>query len=143
MKFVSFYPGSFSISIGVGGINPLNYEEPVQYFIQKKTIYPLLHFVQGLDIYIYQEELETDDGLFMKNENKHYSYNILEYQNFFTIDPSDFILALVRIYPSNSSYYNKRVYTKIQDYLSQLGGMIGLAFNILPYLVYFCLFYHC
>ena len=72
----------------------------------------------------------------MKNDNKHYSYNILEYQTFFEIDPSDSILAYIRIHPSNSSYYNKRVYTKIQDYLSQLGGMIGLAFNILPYFVY-------
>ena len=136
MEFVSFNPGDFSVTIGVGGINPLNYEEPVQYFIQKKTLSPSLHFVQGLDVYIYQEELETDDGLFMKNDKRHYSYNILEYQTFFEVDPFDSILAYIRIHPSNSSYYNKRVYTKIQDYLSQLGGMIGLAFNILPYIVY-------
>ena len=98
----------------------MNYEEPVQYFIQKKSLYPSLHFVQGLDMYIYQEELETDDGLFMKNDRRHYSYNILEYQTFFTIDSYDTILSCIRIHPSNSSYYNKRVYTKIQDYLSQL-----------------------
>ena len=100
-------------------------------------MYPLLHFVQGLDMFIYQEELETDDGLFMKNDKRHYSFNILEYQTFVSPDSSDTNLAVVRIYPSNYSYYNKRVYTKIQDYLSQLGGMIGLAFNILPYFVYF------
>ena len=137
MDHISYNQGDFSVTIGVGGINPLNYEEPVQYFIQKKTLSPSLHFVQGLDVYIYQEELETDDGLFMKNDKRHYSYNILEYQTFFISNPFDNILASVRIYPSNSSYYNKRVYTKIQDYLSQLGGMIGLAFNILPYFVYF------
>ena len=51
-------------------------------------------------------------------------------------DSYDTTLGLISIYPSNYSYYNKRVYTKIQDYLSQLGGMIGLAFNILPYIVY-------
>ena len=51
-------------------------------------------------------------------------------------DSYDTTLGLIKIYPSNYSYYNKRVYTKIQDYLSQLGGMIGLAFNILPYIVY-------
>ena len=137
MDHISYNQGDFSVTIGVGGINPLNYEEPVQYFIQKKTLSPSLHFVQGLDVYIYQEELETDDGLFLKNDKRHYSYNVLEYQTFFTSNPYDNILASVRIYPSNSSYYNKRVYTKIQDYLSQLGGMIGLAFNILPYFVYF------
>ena len=136
MDHISYNQGDFSVTIGVGGINPLNYEEPVQYFIQKKTLSPSLHFVQGLDVYIYQEELETDDGLFMKNDKRHYSYNILEYQTFFEVDPSDTVLAYIRIHPSNSSYYNKRVYTKIQDYLSQLGGMIGLAFNILPYIVY-------
>ena len=70
MDYVSSNQGSFSVSIGVGGINPLNYEEPVEYFIQKKTIYPLFHFEQSLDIYIYQEELETDDGLFMKSQKK-------------------------------------------------------------------------
>ena len=47
MEFVSINQGSFSISIGVGGIHPLNYEEPVQYFIQKKTLNPSLHFIQG------------------------------------------------------------------------------------------------
>ena len=72
----------------------------------------------------------------MKNDKRHYSYNILESQTSFTTDPTDSILTLIRIYPSNYSYYNKRVYTKVQDYLSQLGGMIGLAFNILPYFVY-------
>ena len=40
MEFVSFNPGSFSVSIGVGGINPLNYEEPVQFFIQTKLLTP-------------------------------------------------------------------------------------------------------
>ena len=38
IKSVSLETGSFSISIGVGGINPLNYEEPVQYFIQKNIL---------------------------------------------------------------------------------------------------------
>ena len=136
MEFFSNSHGSFSITIGVGGINPFNYEEPIQYFIQKKLVYPTLHYMQSLDMFIYEEELETDDGLFMKNDKRHYSYNILESQTIVSTDPSDTTLALVRIYPSNYSYYNKRVYTKIQDYLSQLGGMIGLAFNILPYFVY-------
>ena len=36
MEFVSFDPGSFSVSIGVGGINPLNYEQPIQYLFKKK-----------------------------------------------------------------------------------------------------------
>ena len=53
MDYVSFNQGSFSVSIGVGGINPLNYEEPVQFFIQTKLLTPSLHFVLGLDIYIF------------------------------------------------------------------------------------------
>ena len=126
----------FMISIGVSGINPLNYKEPIQYFIQKKTVSPSIHFIGGYDIYIYQEELETDDGLFMKNNKITYSYNILESHSYFITDLFDSTLAYIKILPSNTSYYNKRVYTKIQDYLSQLGGMIGLAFNILPYIVY-------
>ena len=72
----------------------------------------------------------------MKNNKITYSYNILESQSYFQSDPFDTTLAYIKISPSNTSYYNKRVYIKIQDYLSQLGGMIGLAFNILPYIVY-------
>ena len=34
MDHISYNQGDFSVTIGVGGINPLNYEEPVQYFIQ-------------------------------------------------------------------------------------------------------------
>ena len=136
INYFSFYQGEFTVSIGVGGINPLNYKEPIQYFIEKKSIKPSPHFIQGLDIYLYEEELETDDGLFMKSQKKSFAYNILEFQSFFMSDSYDTTLGLIKIYPSNYSYYNKRVYTKIQDYLSQLGGMIGLAFNILPYIVY-------
>ena len=136
IDFLSLGFTDFTISIGVGGINPLNYKEPIQYFIQKKTITPSLHFIEGYDIYIYQEELETDDGLFMKNNKITYSYNILESHSYFQTDPFEHTLVYIKISPSNTSYYNKRVYTKIQDYLSQLGGMIGLAFNILPYIVY-------
>ena len=136
IDFLSLGLGDFMISIGVGGINPLNYKEPIQYFIQKKTITPSIHFMRGYDIYIYQEELETDDGLFMKNNKITYSYNILESHSYFITDLFDSTLAYIKILSSNTSYYNKRVYTKIQDYLSQLGGMIGLAFNILPYIVY-------
>ena len=102
----------FMISIGVGGINPLNYKEPIQYFIQKKRITPFTHFFEGYDIYIYQEELETDDGLFMKNNKITYSYNILESQSYFQSDPFDSTLAYIKISPSNTSYYNKRVYIK-------------------------------
>ena len=136
MDFLSFGFTDLMVSIGVGGINPLNYKEPIQYFIQKKIVIPSIHFTGGYDIYIYQEELETDDGLFMKNNKIIHSYNILESHSHFQIDPFDVTLALIKISPSNTSYYNKRVYTKIQDYLSQLGGMIGLAFNILPHIVY-------
>ena len=136
LNFFSIGLGDFMISIGVGGINPLNYKEPIQYFIQKKIVIPSIHFTGGYDIYIYQEELETDDGLFMKNNKITYSYNILESHSYFITDLFDSTLAYIKILPSNTSYYNKRVYTKIQDYLSQLGGMIGLAFNILPYIVY-------
>ena len=136
IDFLSLGFIDFMISIGVGGINPLNYKEPIQYFIQKKTITPSLHFIGGYDIYIYQEELETDDGLFMKNNKTTYSYNILDTHSYLMTAPFDHSLVYVKILPSNTSYYNKRVYTKIQDYLSQLGGMIGLAFNILPYIVY-------
>ena len=136
INYFSFSQGEFTVSIGVGGINPLNYKEPIQYFIEKKSIKPSPHFIQGLDIYLYEEELETDDGLFMKSQKKSFAYNILEFQSFFMSDSYDTTLGLIKIYPSNYSYYNKRVYTKIQDYLSQLGGMIGLAFNILPYFVY-------
>ena len=136
INYFSFSQGEFTVSIGVGGINPLNYKEPIQYFIEKKSIKPSPHFIQGLDIYLYEEELETDDGLFMKSQKKSFAYNILEFQSFFMSDSYDTTLGLIKIYPSNYSYYNKRVYTKIQDYLSQLGGMIGLAFNILPYIVY-------
>ena len=132
INYFSFYQTEFTVSIGVGGINPLNYEEPIQYFIEKKSIKPSPHFIQGLDIYLYEEEY----GLFMKSQKKSFAYNILEFQSFFMSDSYDTTLGLIKIYPSNYSYYNKRVYTKIQDYLSQLGGMIGLAFNILPYIVY-------
>ena len=136
INYFSFFQTEFTVSIGDGGINPLNYKEPIQYFIEKKSIKPSPHFIQGLDIYLYEEELETDDGLFMKSQKKSFAYNILEFQSFFMSDSYDTTLGLIKIYPSNYSYYNKRVYTKIQDYLSQLGGMIGLAFNILPYIVY-------
>ena len=72
----------------------------------------------------------------MQSNKIHKCYNVYETYSYFNNENSDLILARFRIYPSNHSFYNKRIYTKIQDYFAKSGGIIGLAFNILPHVVY-------
>ena len=82
IDFMQLYNYEFLVSLGLSGINPLDYENPIQYFIQTFTVFPSLHYIKGLDIYIQEETLETDDGLLVKNNkiSKAYnSYNTLSY----------------------------------------------------------------
>jgi hypothetical protein len=132
--FIDLYPYEFYISVGVSGIQPLDYNNPIQYFIQQYYVVPAVHYFKGLDIYLQEETLETDDGLLMQSNKINKCHNIYESYSYF--DNSDIILARFKIYPSNHSFYNKRIYTKIQDYLAKIGGIISLAFNILPHVVY-------
>ena len=134
--FIDLYPYEFYISIGVSGIKPLDYNNPIQYFIQQYYVVPSLHYLKGLDIYLQEETLETDDGLLMQSNKINKCHNIYETYSYFDNDYSDLILARFKIYPSNHSFYNKRIYTKIQDYLAKIGGIVSLAFNILPHIVY-------
>ena len=132
--FIDLYPYEFHISVGVSGIQPLDYNNPIQYFIQQYYVVPAVHYLKGLDIYLQEETLETDDVLLMQSNKINNCHNIYETYSYF--DNSDLILARFKIYPSNHSFYNKRIYTKIQDYLAKIGGIISLAFNILPHLIY-------
>ena len=71
IDFIQLYGTEIFVSLGVSGINPLDYENPIQHY-----------YVKGLDICIQEETLENDDGLlFKKNKiSKAYnSYNTLSY----------------------------------------------------------------
>ena len=134
--FIDLFSYEFYISVGVSGIQPLDYNNPIQYFIQQYQIVPSLHYLKGLDIYLQEETLVTDDGLLMQSNKINKFHNIYETYSYFNNDYSDTTLARFRIYPSNHSFYNKRIYSKIQDYLAKIGGIISLALNILPHLIY-------
>ena len=136
MHLMNESPNQLTVSIGVSGILPLNYREPIQYFIKKFGVIPTTHYHKDLKIYLQEDDLETDDGLVFQNNKISKSFNIYESYSNFQIDNYDVSLVYIRIFPSNHSFYNKRVYTKIQDYLSQIGGIISLAFNIFPHLIY-------
>ena len=134
--FIDSFAYEMYVSIGVSGIQPLNYKNPIQYFIQQFHIVPSLHYLKGIDIYLQEETLETDDGLLMQSNKINKGHNIYETYSYFNNDYSDVVLARFKIYPSNHSFYNKRIFTKIQDYLAKIGGIISLAFNIIPHIVY-------
>ena len=57
IDFIQLYNYEIFVSLGLSGINPLDYENPIQYFIQKFTIFPSRHYSKGLDIYIQEETL--------------------------------------------------------------------------------------
>ena len=136
IDFIQLYGYEIFVSLGVSGINPLDYENPIQHFIQKFTVVPTIHYVKGLDIYIQEETLETDDGLLFKKNKISKAYNSYNTLSYFKNDDTDIVLARIRIYPSNHAFQNKRVYVKIQDYLSQIGGIVSLALNIFPHFIY-------
>ena len=136
IDFIQLYNYEIFVSLGLSGINPLDYENPIQYFIQKFTIFPSRHYSKGLDIYIQEETLETDDGLLVKNNKISKAYNSYNSLSYFLNDDNDITLSKIRIYPSNHAYQIQRIYIKVQDYLSQIGGIISLAFNIFPHLIY-------
>ena len=136
IDFIQLYNYEIFVSLGLSGINPLDYENPIQYFIQKFTIFPSRHYSKGLDIYIQEETLETDDGLLFKNNKISKAYNSYNSLSYFLNDNNDITLSKIRIYPSNHAYQIQRIYIKVQDYLSQIGGIISLAFNIFPHLIY-------
>ena len=136
IDFMQLYNYEFLVSLGLSGINPLDYENPIQYFIQTFTVFPSLHYIKGLDIYIQEETLETDDGLLVKNNKIAKAYNSYNTLSYFIDDYSDITLSRIRIFPSNHAFQIKRIYIKVQDYLSQIGGIISLALNIFPHFIY-------
>ena len=136
MNFINNNTNSFVVKIGVSGIHPLNYNNPLLYSIESFNIIPTLHYVKYIDIAIQEEDLETDDGLFYKRIKYVKTYSSLKTFNFFQIDKNDLNLALFRISPSNHLFVNIRTYTRIQDILSQLGGILSLALHFFPFVVY-------
>ncbi len=72
----------------------------------------------------------------MKNNKQYKSYNTYDIYTYFKYDLFDFTLAIIRIFPLSHLYYNKRAYIKIQDYLSQIGGIIRVALNRFPHIIY-------
>ena len=136
IDFIQLYNYEILVSLGLSGINPLDYENPIQHFIQTFTIFPSLHYIKGLNIYIQEETLETDDGLLVKNNKIAKAYNSYNTLSYFINDNNDITLSKIRIYPSNHAFQIKRIYIKVQDYLSQIGGIISLALNIFPHFIY-------
>ena len=136
MNFINNNTNSFVVKIGVSGIHPLNYNNPLLYSIESFNIIPTLHYVKYIDIAIQEEDLETDDGLFYKRIKYVKTYSSLKTFNFFQIDKNDLNLALFRISPSNHLFVNIRTYDRIQNILSQMGGILSLALHFFPFVVY-------
>ena len=113
MNFINNNTNSFVVKIGVSGIHPLNYNNPLLYSIESFNIIPTLHYVKYIDIAIQEEDLETDDGLFYKRIKYVKTYSSLKTFNFFQIDKNDLNLALFRISPSNHLFIKIRTYDRI------------------------------
>ena len=136
MDYLNDNMNPFVVKIGVSGIYPLNYNNPLLYSIETFNIIPTNYHVKYVDITIQEEDLETDDGLFYKKIKNVKTYSSLKTFNFFQINNNDTNLALFSINPSNHLFINIRTYDRIQDILAKMGGILSLALNFFPFVVY-------
>ena len=136
MDFINGTKNSFSIKLGITGLYPLNYKNPLLHSLETYSIIPTIHYLKNIDISIQEEDLETDDGYFIEKSKKIRTFSSFKAFPFFQKDNNDINLAFFTINPSNRIINNIRTYDRIQDILAKFGGMLSFSFHIFPYFVY-------
>lgn len=129
----------FSMVIKDIGLNPLNYTFPIIPTIQ--NLYDTLDksFYRDFLIYMGITEVQTDIGLFTNNikKNTYLQFRNL-YSTFFFKNESDYhkgkeiFVAQIRL--EEYIHIQKRVYTKISEIFSIIGGFMQFITNIFTFL---------
>lgn len=130
MDFINGTKNSFSIKLGITGLYPLNYKNPLLHSLETYSIIPTIHYLKNIDISIQEEDLETDDGYFIEKSKKIRTFSSFKAFPFFQKDNNDINLAFFTINPSNRIINNIRTYDRIQDILSDIGGISSIVLTI-------------
>jgi len=90
-----------------------------------------------MELSVKKNTLDSDDGIMFSNIKSFDSYSIGSDYFYFSVDMDDYKMCQFSIYSSNINDYSKRRYIRIQNIFSDLGGIINLITNVMPFTVAF------
>ncbi len=130
------YGAYLTLTIMSSSVDPYNYAQPISYYLSNYYIAPSSGFTKVLELYIKEEFIETDDGPIFKRNKTENSFSPYKQVDFFyePISTPD-LLANIMIYSSNAQTKTKRIFPRIQDILAQIGGIVSIILNGVPFIV--------
>ena len=90
-----------------------------------------------MELSVKKNSLDSDEGIMFSNIKSYNSYSVGNDYFYFSVDVDDYKMCQFSIYSSNINNYLKRKYIRIQNIFSDLGGIINLIANVMPFTVAF------
>ena len=124
-----FFRKSFNIYFSDLSIDTSNYEKPLSFIIHNEFYMVDLIIRKILNVYLKQIQVQTDDGFLLSNYNEIndiiFDSKDLDMFKFDTLDDEQPLFQCL-IFSSQSAENIQRVYQKITDALSNVGGMANI-----------------
>ena len=127
----------FKLTVINSDIFLYNYYNPIIYYPISYELLLSPHFTKYMELSIKKNTLDSDDGIMFSNVKSYDSYSIGNDYFYFSVDMDDYKMCQFSIYSSNINDYSKRKYIRIQNIFSDLGGIINLIANVMPFTVAF------
>ena len=124
-----FFRKSFNVYFSDLSIDTNNYEKPLSFIIHNEFYMVDLNIRKILNVYLKQIQVVTDDGFLFSNSNEindiMFDVKDLDMFKFDTLDDEQPLFQCL-VFSSQSSENIQRVYQKITDALSNVGGMANI-----------------
>ena len=127
----------FKLTVINSDIFLYNYYNPIIYYPISYELLLSPHFTKYMELSVKKNTLDSDDGIMFSNIKSYDSYSIGNDYFYFSVDMDDYKMCQFSIYSSNINDYSKRKYIRIQNIFSDLGGIINLIANVMPFTVAF------
>ena len=127
----------FKLTVINSDIFLYNYYNPIIYYPISYELLLSPHFTKYMELSVKKNSLDSDEGLIFSDIKSYDSYSIGNDYFYFSVDMDDYKMCQFSIYSSNINDYSKRKYIRIQNIFSDLGGIINLISNVMPFTVAF------
>ena len=127
----------FKLTVINSDIFLYNYYNPIIYYPISYELLLSPHFTKYMELSVEKNSLDSDEGIMFSNIKSYDSYSVGNDYFYFSVDVDDYKMCQFSIYSSNINNYSKRKYIRIQNIFSDLGGIINLITNVMPFTVAF------
>lgn len=127
----------FKLTVINSDIFLYNYYNPIIYYPISYELLLSPHFTKYMELSVKKNSLDSDEGIMFSNIKSYDSYSVGNDYFYFSVDVDDYKMCQFSIYSSNINNYSKRKYIRIQNIFSDLGGIINLIANVMPFTVAF------